>query len=212
MTASDKTGPKAAARKPRATRPDAGKHMVANPAAAAPDGGKPVAGKLPASFGMRRAAMRPLAAMLPTLMKAATGRRGFGEGSILTDWASIVGAELAAQSAPEKLAFPGGDRRAGVLQLRVAGPLAIEIQHLAPLILERVNTHFGYPAVARLRILQGPLPRRPRRPDAPSSGPLTDGQEAQLAGCLTQIGDAGLRQALDGLGRAVLAGRTSSDN
>lgn len=152
----------------------------------------------------RNCATRPMAALLPRVMKQAVGRRGFGEGTILTDWPAIVGEAIAAVSAPERLSFPPGTRRDAVLHVRVAGPLALELQHLEPQIIERINMHFGYPAVARLRILQGPLPRRPAAPAAAAPAPLNAAQEAQLAESLAAIDDTALREALEGLGRAVL--------
>ena len=48
----------------------------------------------------------------------------------------------------------------GVLQVRVAGPLAVELQHLAPQVLERVNTYLGYRAVTQLKLSRGVLPAR----------------------------------------------------
>jgi hypothetical protein len=155
--------------------------------------------------------MRPLAAALPGVMKAAVGRRGFGEGAIITEWPAIVGAEIASLSAPERLAFPPGERRAGVLQVRVAGPMAVELQHLEPLVLERINTHFGYQAVARLRIVQGPVAARPRRArPAEPPRPLNEAQEAQLSGCLSTVAETPLREALERLGRALLAGTANN--
>jgi hypothetical protein len=142
--------------------------------------------------------------MLPRVMKMALGRRGFGEGAIVTDWPAVVGAHIAALSAPERLSFPPGERRGGVLRVRVAGPLAVELQHLEPLILERINSHFGYQAVARLKIVQGPV-AQPRRPALPQPRPLTGGEETQLAACLAGVGDEALRQALESLGRALIA-------
>lgn len=175
--------------------------------------GKPALGKsavAPAWSG-RACATRPLAALLPRVMQRAVGRRGFGEGAILTDWPAIVGESIAAVSAPERLSFSPGTRRDAVLQVRVAGPMALELQHLEPQILERINGHFGYQAVARLRIVQGPLPPR-ARPAAPSpAAPLNEADEAQLAEGLARVDDDALRQALEGLGRAVLGrGRTAA--
>ena len=43
------------------------------------------------------------------------------------------------------------------LVLRVEGPAAIEIQHLAPVILERVNRFLGWRAVGRIALRQAPL-------------------------------------------------------
>jgi hypothetical protein len=77
------------------------------------------------SAGDRRGAMRALAAALPPLVRRAFGRRGFAAGGIVTDWAAVVGPEIAARSAPIKIAYPQGQRRNGTLHVQVAGALAL---------------------------------------------------------------------------------------
>jgi hypothetical protein len=149
----------------------------------------------------RQGGMRVLAAALPRIAGRALGRRGFAEAGIVTDWGSIVGETLARQSLPLKLAFPPGRREEGVLQVLVAGPLAIELQHLAPQVLERVNAYLGYRAVTQLRLRQGPLPPRPR--PAPEPLPLPPLAEAELRRQTAPVDDVQLREALEGLGRAL---------
>jgi hypothetical protein len=87
----------------------------------------------------------------------------------------------------------------GTLVLRVDGPTAIEIQHLANVILERVNRFFGWQAVDRLALRQAPLSRRGKKaskePDPKAA--------ARIAATLTEIGDDELREALARLGAAV---------
>ena len=88
-------------------------------------------------------------------------KRGFAEARILSDWPVIVGERFAAVTLPEKLTFPrgntGGGKRDGLLHVRVGAPLATELQHLEPQIIERINGYFGYNAVARLKLIQGPV-------------------------------------------------------
>jgi hypothetical protein len=150
----------------------------------------------------RRGAMRPIAVELPKLVGKPLGRRGFGEGGLIAEWPAVVGGEIARQSAPLKLSFPRGERRGGTLTLRVIGAFAIELQHLAPQLIERINNYLGYAAVTRLKLEQGRLPRR-RKPGLLQPAPLVPKEEAALATTLTGIGDTGLREALDALGRAV---------
>ena len=78
-------------------------------------------------------------------------KRGFGDQRIISDWANIVGSQIAGYTLPEKL-----DRN-GTLRLRVDGPIATEIQHLEPQILDKVAVYFGYRAARRLSIIQGPI-------------------------------------------------------
>lgn len=151
----------------------------------------------------RRGAMRALAADVPRIVKPALGKRGFSEGQLVAQWADIVGTDLARRVMPEKLTFPPGERRDGALRLRVAPGFALEAQHREPQILERLNAFFGYRALARLVLVQGPLPTetatapRRRRDLAPS-------ERAALAQRVAGIADSELRDALTRLGEAVI--------
>jgi hypothetical protein len=150
----------------------------------------------------RRGRMRPIAAELAGLIGKPFGRRGFGEGGLIADWAAIVGQEVARHAVPLKLSFPRGARREGSLTLRVRSAFAVELQHLAPQILERINGYLGYGAVARLKFEQGGLPR-PKPAGVIEPAPLDAAAARDLARDLSRIEDLELREALDGLGRAV---------
>src|SRR5215510_11212248 len=147
----------------------------------------------------RTNAMLSLAATLPRVTRKILGRHGLAEGGLVADWASIVGATIAGCSLPLRLSFTGGERRDGTLHVRVAGALALELQHLEPQVLERINGYFGYRAVGRLKIHQGPVPveRRAQRPPPP---PV---DETGIAEAVAGIADDGLRQALHGLARSL---------
>jgi hypothetical protein len=157
----------------------------------------------------RTNAMLSLAVTLPKVTRRTLGRHGLAEGGLVTDWAAVVGATIAERSLPLRLSFTGGERREGTLHVRVSGALALELQHLEPQVLERINGYFGYRAVARLRIHQGPVPgQRPLRrppPDLPSPA-----AEAEIGSLVSAVEDDGLRQALQGLGRSLRAGRARS--
>lgn len=151
------------------------------------------------------AGLQGLAAALARVTRAAFRRRGFAGAGVLTQWPAIVGAELAAHSCPEKLTFPPGEGKGGTLHVRVTSGFATELQHLEPLVLERINTYFGFPAVERIAMMQGPLPatHEPRR--APARR-LDEAEEAALAESVAGTADPGLREALHDLGRRVTAG------
>lgn len=150
--------------------------------------------------------MRPVAASLPKIAAKAIGRRGFAEAALITDWDTIVGKELALVSQPEKLAFSPGERSNGTLHIRVQGGVATELQHLEPLVVERINSHFGYRAIARLKFTHAPLrqptPRRvSQKPAQLKSSPE---QRAALDSVLASVDDQEVRAALHRLGNAVL--------
>jgi hypothetical protein len=151
---------------------------------------------------------KPLRELLGKLVGDAFARQGFASAELVTRWDDIVGHEIAAHSEPIKLQWPRGvnreladgeDSEAGTLVLRVEGPAAIEIQHLAGLICERVNRFLGWRAVGRLALRQAPLRRRQGRA-APTMDPAA---AARIAENLSDIKDQELKEALARLGAAV---------
>ena len=73
--------------------------------------------------------------------------------------------------------LPRGERRDGTLHLQVAPGLALEVQHREPVLVERINAFFGYRAVARLALKQGPPRAHAGDPPLSQSGQrsLSDG-------------------------------------
>jgi hypothetical protein len=150
--------------------------------------------------------MKPLGSAVAKLAAPVLGRRGFGEAQVVLEWPSVVGQDLARDSLPVKLSFDraAGERVGGTLHLRAAPGAALELQHLAPVIIERINGFFGYRAVARLAIRQGPLPGAAlARKSAPP--PVAAEDRAALERRLDAVEDPDLRAALMRLGCAVLA-------
>ena len=155
--------------------------------------------------------LQAIAKTLPKVTAKVLGRRGFAEADLLTNWADIVGRDIAAHCAPRTLERPrggaGGER---VLTLRVEAGFALELQHLEPQLLERINSHFGYRAVGRLRLLQAPAPapEAPRGPQTPAEPPADlpadSAEQAALEARLAAVEDNELKAALGRFGRAVL--------
>jgi hypothetical protein len=129
------------------------------------------------------------------------GKRGGGLlVRLKTDWPAIVGTDWAAVSWPTAVA------RDGCLKLRTTPAAALELQHRAPLLIERVNIFLGRPAVTRLILVQGPLPL-PAAPSSSSPSPFARGEAAARDERISNITDPELRSALARLGRAVIAVR-----
>lgn len=154
----------------------------------------------------RRQGLRALGGSLGSVTKRAFARRGLTGADIARQWPAIIGSELAAHCRPRQLRFAKpGEAVDGRLTLRVAPAWALHLQHLEPLVLERINSFFGYRAVARLVLQQGPLPAlrepaaRERRPAPGAAAPL----DSALAAKLSTVGDPELRSALEGIGRSL---------
>ena len=145
---------------------------------------------------------RPLAELLRACLSETFAKQGFTSAELVTRWTDIVGTEIAAHAEPLKIQWPRGDRESAepaTLVLRVEGPIALEIQHLSGVILERVNRFFGWEAVGRIALRQAPLTRRERKVPA---APDPEAMQA-VAADLPDTMDSDLRRALARLGAAV---------
>lgn len=147
---------------------------------------------------------------LQGLIKELDGKLGRGAGALEPRWREIVGERLARVTRPQKLTKGRGEN-GGTLELRVAGPAALLVQHQSEEILQRVNLFLGPGTVDKLRIAQGPVKPLPDSPVTPArkaaaAAPLPAHQEAELKASIADAPD-GLREVLERLGRAVLGDR-----
>lgn len=150
---------------------------------------------------------KPASAFTPRLTRPAFEKFGFPAAALLSDWAAIAGPELAGYTAPERLKWPrqpealedARGQPAATLVLRVDGPRAIELQHRLPQLIERINSYFGFRAVAQIRIYQAPLEhasdrRQPRTKITP---------RPDRGGLVASIADPRLRTALSRIAAAI---------
>jgi hypothetical protein len=141
---------------------------------------------------------RAAGASVPKIVAPILKRHGGGVlARLKSHWTAIVGAELAAATWPEALA------RGGTLKLRVLPAKALELQHRTPMVIDRINLFFGREAVARLALVQGPLPLVLTAP-RPTSRPLAAAEAAALDSRLAEVASPELREALARLGRRVI--------
>ncbi len=132
---------------------------------------------------------RAVGALVPGLTRAAFRKRSPAGAQVMADWDIIVGPALAAATTPRRISGT-------TLTVACAGPVAMELQHMAGPLMARINGHLGRVAVERLRFVQDPtavlpvIPPKPAGPPAPipdlPAGPLHDalaslGQAVKLA-------------------------------
>lgn len=147
------------------------------------------------------------------LAAASFARYGFAYGELLARWPDIAGVEIARLCSPQRIKWPrggGDDKRklGGSLVLRAEPGCGLEVQHLVPVILERVNQFYGFGAISTVITQQGstPSPKNMKRKDNRSSVDVVQAVEARTNG----ISDDELRAALRRLGEGVLStSRTS---
>lgn len=143
---------------------------------------------------------RALAAIVSPIARTALGKKHAAIGALLDEWPAIVGEHLATRAVPEGLSFPQGRRDGGVLTLRAHAADALEIQHETPRILERINGHYGYRAIERLRLVQAPPSTRAKTRTTRRLAPT---EEAAIDDALAGIEDQELRARLAALGRSI---------
>lgn len=167
-------------------------------------GAKPKKSMEPKRFNRAVSIQDPLRRVTKPLIKT----HGFSDPQIFHQWRAIVGEQLAGVSCPMRLSRQGASKMGGsTLKVRVLGAAALEFEHMSPQILERINRFYGYKAVARISLEQGPLPlrkkqvqHRPRK--------LSKREVAEIEESTKGIGDDELRQSLQSLGKAIRANRT----
>jgi hypothetical protein len=159
---------------------------------------------------------RPLAELLDACLGPSLAAQGFAASDILLAWPEIVGDRLARASRPLKVewrrgpaALLGERPEPATLVVRVESALALDLQHLGPLVIQRVNARYGWRCIGRLVLKQGPVRREaPTRADPP---PLSEADRRRLAGAVADVADEGVRAALDRLGRAVIGAERTTD-
>ncbi|MDG1439068.1 MAG: DciA family protein [Emcibacteraceae bacterium] len=135
-------------------------------------------------------------------------RYGFAKSDIHLHWSEIVGPVLSKSSLPERLVMPKeqDSDRAGVLHVRVEGSYAPEMQHLEHLVIDRINSYYGFKAVERMifhhgKIDHGTLEKKYIPPI------LSDSQKKELDLHLKDIKDDDLRKSLYKVGAEILGGQ-----
>lgn len=164
----------------------------------------------PAATVQRRRASAALSRLLTSLLSPAARARGFAAVEVIEEWPKVVGPNLARRCHPIRLEFRRGTTSGGTLVLQASGGAALELQHGAPQLIERVNDYFGFPAVARLRLVQMPLRPVPPPPAPPALRPLSAAEEAALQSDVAPVADDALAAALAALGRSIKGRRPAA--
>lgn len=176
--------------------------------------------RAPSSFpagSARKMRFEQVFALVSTRVRGVAEKRGFAVTRLLTDWADIVGPNLAARTRPVKITH--GKEMGGTLTLLTTGANAPLIEMQAPLIREKVNACYGYNAIARVRVTQTapvgfaegqavftPAPRSGRSAPHPAPDAAADRMAKEAAKDMTRgISDPDLRAALETLALNRLA-------
>ena len=148
-----------------------------------------------------------LADLAATVNNRAFRRFGFAKSDIHIHWAEIVGPVLSKSSLPERLVMPRNPEEEGnnpgILHIRVEGSYAPEMQHLEHLVIDRINSYYGFNAINRLIFHHGIIDKNitEQKYQPPI---LSDSQENELNLLLKDIKDDDLRKSLFKIGSEIL--------
>ncbi|MFV0281297.1 MAG: DUF721 domain-containing protein [Rhodoblastus sp.] len=163
----------------------------------------------------RKARAKALADFLPDTLDPLVAQLGMSQATLVLDWTEIVGERLAGLCQPARLRWPPRGPKSdparanepATLMLRVAPGMGLEIQHLAPVLIERVNAHLGWRCVAKIALRHEPFtPKRKAERQPLPADPRAKAEAERLA---AGIEDASLRAALTRLGTAALTERNA---
>jgi hypothetical protein len=147
--------------------------------------------------------------LLGARIRDTSGKRGFAEARLLTQWPEIVGEAIAKIAKPIKITYSrqGMGAKLTILALGANGP---ELQMQLPRIKDRFNACYGYSAISEIRITQTastgfaepsaafdydvPIPKKSADPHKVA------GQKSQIS----LVSDTNLRDLLEKLGQNVL--------
>lgn len=152
---------------------------------------------------------KPLAEYIDRCLGPALAAQGFATSDVIVAWPDIVGSKMAEFTQPLRLEWkrkhapldPEAKPEPARLIVRVESAFALELQHLAPVVIDRINAYFGWRCVGKMILKQGPVRRQKTIPPAPK--PLTQIEKQRISDAVETVDDDALRLALNRLGEAI---------
>lgn len=150
--------------------------------------------------------------LLQTRIRKVGESRGFAVSRLLTHWQEIVGDDLAALARPVDIRYGRGGLGA-TLTVLTTGAKAPFLEMSREKLRTRVNGAYGYNAIARITITQtaptgfaeGQASFEHRPQETREAPALDAATQARARDEVAPVADAGLREALELLGRNVLS-------
>ena len=154
------------------------------------------------------------ATLLGNRIRTASESRGFAQSRLLTNWAEIAGPDISSIARPVEVSYARGGMGA-TLTLLTTGAQAPMLEMQKEQIRAKVNSVYGYNAIARVRITQtattgfaeGQIDFT-HRPKSVSEMVPDAGIVKRAAETTQAVGDDGLRAALERLGTNVMKQKT----
>ena len=154
----------------------------------------------------RRRGFERAARLADKEIRAAGESRGFAVARLLTHWDDIVGPDLCKIAEPDDVSYGRGF--GATLTLLTKGATAPMVEMQKERIRERVNACYGYAAIQKIRLTQTSARGFAEDQAAFEAKPkrlVTDEARTAAATLAGDVGNEGLKQALETLGANVLS-------
>lgn len=155
---------------------------------------------------------RQLSHSVEQIARQAVGKDWGLYATLLDRWSEIVGPDYARVTSPAKVQFPHqpneAQRRNGTLTIRLPKGLVMEFTYKTEQIRQRINSYFGYEAVAK--IVFDPIFGIPPKPQtAPQTTLEVSGDDKEK---LKSIENNELRDVLQALGGSIASSDSNLKN
>lgn len=160
--------------------------------------------------GRRRKGFHSASGASRGMVEALAGKKGFAEADVLLKWPEIVGEAHKRICQPQAVRFSGNRSIGATLVVETTSARAAEVDHLSPVLIERINQFYGYRAISRIKVVQTGMPgfaegQAAFDGPAPAERIIDPAIESEAAEMTRDIENEGLRKALTRMGANVLA-------
>jgi len=152
---------------------------------------------------------------IETFVQKLLGDKALVQTDVLRSWEKIVGKDLAEHTFVQRLEFKKDKRDEGTLFLIVSsGGFALEVAQKSPMIIEKINTYFGYKAVAHIKIVQQDsffCDKDINVADRTKKNLVTKNEQNYIGSIGEGIKNENLKQQLESLARSIAGTQKKED-
>ena len=152
---------------------------------------------------------QPVSDLVSKLLDPVIEQRAGMTLDLIASWDEIVGSRHARNSRPEKLMWPkqatdDDPFEPATLVIACESAHVLFLQHDTTSVINRINGYFGFSAVAKVKLIQKPLPERDVV-RSKKNKPLALDMQSKLTKSLENIEEGPLKDALRKMGEGVFS-------
>lgn len=152
--------------------------------------------------------MKPIGRIVEKIANSTLKTKGFSSAKVMLEWDKIVGLDFAKFGYPEKVVFPYMKRSNATLYIVCSSAGSMFFEYQSPMIIDRINTYFGYKAISKLRYRVDQLVEKPTDKAYKKISVENTEISASIKKITENIDDEELRDLLNRLGSAISKSKT----